>query len=632
MAGNQQVNGSTVDKGMAGKPVANVATNLAKPVLGSGTGGANNKTIAAIVNNNNNSVPTGITNQTGKHNNHNGSAKKNGLGSKTGANTNNKVTAPGNNANTAGTQTPAKHSRGDKKHAGTDAGIASGNNSPKTNNTEAGKVGKNSKAAKSGKPGIAKGNEGKTGAAKTTAIAGNNTNPGNSKCTEVKNGKTGKVAANTKNKGAKHANTGVRPNTLALGSHAPATKSPAGQNNGKGLDARSINGLGKNGQAPKNGAKIAGDNNAIAGSNSAKPGTDNGAGAGTSKTGIDGSGEASVHGRMLIREFPKMTVLRTEIKSGPERGSYHFDTLSYERVMEYANAEETNTNQPSGMAARNSGTATNTNSNSAQNSKITPNSGSLASAKVPKEGTVKEGPESGTGKEAVQNLSMAFNDIKYKVGSVRFAPGLIAGINGTFFGPNSFKGFQFGLTGNFIFGENLTIMTELKYFHRVNNDYTMDDNYYNYTKDASGTYTKEQVTTTYSFSTLHSFELPVSVRYMVGNFDFFGGLNFLYNFAVNIEQAPPITGNAVPGTFTQPGPDQNPSLAVNDFNSRFGIGYLFGLSYQVSPNVMIDLRNVQTFWNTANTSGAQKVSEQLYKSPSLQISLGYRLGGKNKKD
>jgi opacity protein-like surface antigen len=223
-----------------------------------------------------------------------------------------------------------------------------------------------------------------------------------------------------------------------------------------------------------------------------------------------------------------------------------------------------------------------------------------------------------------EKLSATFNDIKFHVASAQFAPGLTAGINGTFFGPSSFKGFQFGVTGNFIFGDNFSILTELEYFRRMNNNYSITDNYYTYTQAGGGLYTKTTQPVTYSFSTLQSIEMPISIRYCKSHFNFYVGGNIVYTFAINTGES---SSTATSTTVSTAGSNSEGQIKVSDFDSRFGLGYLFGVSYQVTPNMMLDFRNVQTVWDNASTPGAKTISNQLYKSPSLQISIGYRLGG-----
>ncbi len=229
------------------------------------------------------------------------------------------------------------------------------------------------------------------------------------------------------------------------------------------------------------------------------------------------------------------------------------------------------------------------------------------------------------GSGALENLNAAFNDMKTKVKGAHFSPGITGGINGTFFGPNSFRGFQFGITGNETFSETFAVQAELKYFNRISNNYSLNDNYYTYTPSAGG-FTKTMVVNPYSINTLQSIEMPISVRYCTGNFNFYVGGNMAYSFAIN-SGAYPLADPSSATQVATVGNDNGPKIQTDDFRSRFGLGYLVGASCRVSPNVTIDFRNVQNLWDNSSTSGAKIVSGQLYKSPSLQLSIGYRFGG-----
>ena len=229
-----------------------------------------------------------------------------------------------------------------------------------------------------------------------------------------------------------------------------------------------------------------------------------------------------------------------------------------------------------------------------------------------------------------EGLSRMFNDVKYKISGVQFAPGLTAGINGTFFGPNSFKGFQFGVTGAFELDDQWSLFAEVKYFNRVNNNYAMYDYYNQYTPSGSG-YVKDSTKLSFSFSTLHSFELPVSIRYTAGRFSFFGGGNFLYALGVNTGGVPQVIPTVPSTNVSGIGNNATRHIEDSDFKGRFGVGYTVGINCMVTPNLSFDFRNVQTMWDNSKTDGAHTVSKELYKSPSLQFSLMYRLGkGKDK--
>jgi hypothetical protein len=192
------------------------------------------------------------------------------------------------------------------------------------------------------------------------------------------------------------------------------------------------------------------------------------------------------------------------------------------------------------------------------------------------------------------------------------------------------RGFQFGMTGNLEFNESWNMMAELKYFHRVNNN-TIDDNYYSYTQ-VGNQFRRSMVQNTYDFAAMHTIEMPVTIRYAKGNFNFYTGGNFLYSFSINTAPATYADPNAVTTFVNAPGADNAPKYNQNDFHSRFGLGYIFGFSYQVAPNTTFDIRNVQTVWDNAATTGAKSISAQLYKTPSVQLSIMYRLGGNRNKE
>lgn len=235
------------------------------------------------------------------------------------------------------------------------------------------------------------------------------------------------------------------------------------------------------------------------------------------------------------------------------------------------------------------------------------------------------------GMSVIKKLAMAFNDVKNNASKTTFEPGLTAGVNSYFFGPSTLKGFQFGLTGDIIFNDSWNVMTELKYFHRVNNNTSVQDNYYSYTQVGTQ-YLKQLQLNSYSFSALHSLEMPVAVRYHMGNFNFYAGGNLLYAFSINTGATSIPDYNATPEYVNTPGTDDKGVLSETDFKSRFGLGYLFGFSYNLSQNFSLDLRNVQTVWDNAATTGAKNISSQLYKTPSIQLSVMYRLGGNRSKD
>jgi hypothetical protein len=328
-------------------------------------------------------------------------------------------------------------------------------------------------------------------------------------------------------------------------------------------------------------------------------------------------------GKRLIQ---KMALVEHFIKTTPGEGFYKLDTVSIVTLSE----ELGMTADTKSAAPVNSNKSGNSNSSSKNKAieepqQVVPEAAPPAKAKAThsKEST---SIKKTSGQMAMENLSAAFNDVKYHMAGMQFAPGLTAGINSTFFGPNSLKGFQFGFEGNFIFSDKVSAFAEFKYFHRINNNYSVNDNYYTYTANGNGGYNKELQMNSYGFSALHSFELPMALCFTEKKFSFFAGGNFVYSFAINTGAARQADPASVVTT-TSIGNDNAPKLSERDFSSRFGIGYLFGVSYKVSHNVNLDLRSVQTVWDNSRSSGSKTISSQLYKSPSMQLSFGYRLGG-----
>jgi len=343
------------------------------------------------------------------------------------------------------------------------------------------------------------------------------------------------------------------------------------------------------------------------------------------------------------------------IKTDPGNGYFNLDTISMKTINEELAASGENNAAPVAekmsaerktVTAANSTTANNSaaarvaanGGNSNGSTSATTDPGILAGASASANGKPAMGQKAtsasatSTGAGALGSLESAFNDVKYNVKGVQFAAGLTAGINGTFFGPSSFNGFQFGVTGDFAFSNEWSFASELKYFQRANNNYSLNDNYTTYSANPGGGYTMTQTTNAYNFTALHSIEMPLIVRYTNGKFNFFVGGNLVYSFAINEGYAQSYTTSTTSVNGNDTNPKINSTDPQADFNSRFGVGCLFGIAYKIAPNFNVDLRNVMTLWDNSNSPGAKYISDQVYKSPSLQLSVGYRLGSNKHKE
>ena len=435
------------------------------------------------------------------------------------------------------------------------------------------------------------------------------------------------VAANDKDAVAKEDNNTTDVHNMPLSS----SSTPA--NNA----SESVPGKVSGNNMVSNKASIPVANSTAPGNTTGKPAntTTGTAGNGTPKTATVGKlpNNTTANNSKGKRVIERMVVFQRTIKTVKTEQSeskYHIDTVSIETLTEELGMANPAISNPANSAAAKKGNLGNmiNTTTDADGATILPGSASSAT-NAPGAAAKTNAATKNSGRVSpVEKLKEEFNDVKTKVSLIRFAPGLTAGINSTFFGPNSFKGFQFGLSGELFFNDDLGLMAEFKYFHRINNDYQVNDNYYNYLNNG----TKQLMLNSYSFSALHSLELPISIRYSKGNFTFIAGGNIVYSFSINTGAATIASPTAPVATNLSPAQanDNKPQLNASDFNSRFGLGYLFGFAYKVSPNVTLDLRDVQSFWDNAGSAGAKSVSTQLYKSPSFQFSLNYRLGKKNR--
>ena len=364
----------------------------------------------------------------------------------------------------------------------------------------------------------------------------------------------------------------------------------------------------------------------IAAANSAKSGK-NGVEDNSASLTSDDENKPSGNRRVINKVVLNKRFVRDEYNNG----YFVFDTISKEKLLEQLQAinetVETAT-EPKTDVLNNAVASNDPAAGSANNLHDLSAAPSLKSVHESKANTSKRG----SGSRLVENLSAAFNDIKNTSSEVKFTPGLTVGTNGTFFGPASFYGFHFGVTGSLNFGDNFSIVSELKYVHRINSDYQMNDDYYVYESNngGGGGYKKSKLDYDFSFSTLHSFELPISFKYNINNFSVFAGANFVYTFGISTGAVALPDPNYQTQIVATKGNDDHATLSYADFGQRFGIGYLFGLSFKVSPSVAFDLRTVQTMWDNVKTDGARAVSNTLYKTPSLQLSLNYRLGAPKK--
>lgn len=237
------------------------------------------------------------------------------------------------------------------------------------------------------------------------------------------------------------------------------------------------------------------------------------------------------------------------------------------------------------------------------------------------------------------NLPEATANAKKDISNAQFYAGFSGGLNYSLSKTNNFQGVQFGPTGELVFNKHWSLFGAIRYFNRSGGTKTVNDHYAkesaNNTPDStSGAnwYFKVHTDSTnryFNFSTLHSFEMPITLRYALNKFYFLTGLNLAYYLSVNVEEVQktygPINSHMVQTNSAKPIlKESKPLLNTSDFGSKFGLGFVVGAGYQIAPAWQADIKLVNTFWDNAKGDGANKLSKDFYKLPSVQISVGYQ--------
>ncbi len=233
---------------------------------------------------------------------------------------------------------------------------------------------------------------------------------------------------------------------------------------------------------------------------------------------------------------------------------------------------------------------------------------------------------------------------------LRFYTGTTAGLNTAVAGGTPQLGFQLGLTGLLAFNEQWALGLEGKYFQRFNRGASLEDSYDSVKVKVEQTFMQNgQEYSVYSYRgdsfnhyfnvpALGSIEAPLYVRYTRGKIHGLVGANFSYSLRANVEEVnrkynrsgwDTTTTAYLQSYYSTP---SAPTVRHTDFGPRFGIGYVAGVGYQVTPALGVDVRAVQQLWdNKSAAAGGKKVWETFYDAPSVQVSVGYRFGAGRKR-
>lgn len=240
--------------------------------------------------------------------------------------------------------------------------------------------------------------------------------------------------------------------------------------------------------------------------------------------------------------------------------------------------------------------------------------------------------------QLVQNTSQGISN--YFDGSRNFYAAVMIGGNASFGNPGAF-GMQFGIAGLYSLSERLTLAAELKYVNHYFSNYTVEDRSVTFenvngqqTGGAQWLFSGTQNTTTsaYKINSFSALEMPVTLSYSLGRLSIFAGANIAYAFPIQWNKTTTFNTTNVQQTQEQ---NQNPFREAyfklneqKDFESRLGLGYVWGANYEISRKISLDVRVNQILWDNSN-SNTDAVS-RLFHIPTMQFSLGYYFGRKDK--
>lgn len=218
---------------------------------------------------------------------------------------------------------------------------------------------------------------------------------------------------------------------------------------------------------------------------------------------------------------------------------------------------------------------------------------------------------------------------KFRMGAMKFYPGIVGGINGTV---NGNLGVHGGLAANLSVSDRWNILAEVKYAHRLNfaNGKKIQDDYITNVKfnniNGQGVYTYDSMEHYYNFGSYASLEMPFMVTYSKDRWIYMLGANFRYNFKINnlqeVEQRYLLEQSLT--STTEPKFDTKKQILLSDFTPSMNIGPMLGVGYQVSPAYRLDLRVSNSLWNNANTFGQKEISKSLHNMPQVQFNLTHR--------
>ncbi|HEY9178924.1 MAG TPA: hypothetical protein VIN07_14610, partial [Flavipsychrobacter sp.] len=217
---------------------------------------------------------------------------------------------------------------------------------------------------------------------------------------------------------------------------------------------------------------------------------------------------------------------------------------------------------------------------------------------------------------------------KFRMGAMKFYPGIVGGINGTV---NGNLGVHAGLAANLSVSDRWSILAEVKYAHRFNfAKEKMQDDFITNVKFANvngqGLYTYDSMEHYYNFGSYAALEVPLLVTYSKDRWIYMLGGNFRYNFKIsNIQEVEQryLLEQSLTST-TEPKFATQKQILLSDFTPSMNIAPMLGVGYQALPGLRLDLRVSKSVWNNSTTFGQKEISKSLHNIPQVQFNITHR--------
>jgi len=227
----------------------------------------------------------------------------------------------------------------------------------------------------------------------------------------------------------------------------------------------------------------------------------------------------------------------------------------------------------------------------------------------------------------------------YFDGTHKFYAGLLVGGNVSMGNPNAY-GMQVGAIVNYTLAERWTLSAEFKFINKYfpQFSYLDEEKDYQLNKEQTNngwlfTGTGSTVSNNYVIKSTNNFNLPIYLGYyLTDRLSVFGGVNFDYGMPIKFTKENSFkTVDINELSSGSENPYHNSAFKVNehqDFKTRFGIGYLAGMNYELSRRFSLDGRVTQSLWNNGSKNIAPLY--HLSTNPSFELSLGIYFGRREK--